>query len=258
MLFSLVPLVALMVAAANLVLPESRREEVVNWTIDTLAGSAGLEASVRRALIQDETTMSVAGLVALVGLIWAAGGMMGAIRRAFVTIWEQAPRETYLHGKLVDLAGLLGAGLAALVAFGLSVVVDAVSEAETSLGAALGIAGADGWLRAATGRAASLLFIFACFCALYRIVPPVVPRWAAIWPGAAVGAVGLKLATTAYGTYLARFGELNVVYGSLGAVLGFLLVVWAGSIAMLFGAEVVAAWPSPDQGTSADRTGRDK
>ena len=242
-LFSLVPLVALMVAAADLVLPEGRREELVDWIIDTLAGSAGLEASVQRALTQGEMTTSIAGLVALVGLIWAAGGMMAAIRRAFATIWEHAPREAYLHGKLVDLAAVLGAGLAALVAFGLSIVVDSVSEAEKGIGTTLGIEGLGGWLIAATARAATLLFIFVGFCALYRVVPPVVPRWAALWPGAAVGAMSFKLATTAYGAYLARFGDLNVVYGSLGAVLGFLLVVWAGSIAMLFGAEVVAGWP---------------
>jgi membrane protein len=62
-------------------------------------------------------------------------------------------------------------------------------------------------------------------------------------PGAAIGAIGFVLATTACGTHLARFGDLSAVYGSLGAVLGFLLVVWAGAIAMLFGAEIVAGWP---------------
>jgi membrane protein len=244
-LFSLVPLVALMVAAADLVLPEGQRAALVDWIIDTLAGSAGLETSVRRALTQGEPTTSIAGLVALVGLLWAAGGMMEAIRRAFATIWEEAPREGFFHGKLVDLAAVLGAGLAALVAFGLSIVVDAVSEVERGIGTSVGLERAAGWLGAATARVATLLFIFVCFCVLYRVVPPVVPRWAALWPGAAVGAVGFKLATTAYGAYLARFDDLNVVYGSLGAVLGFLLVVWVGSIAMLFGAEVVAAWPEP-------------
>jgi membrane protein len=251
-LFSLVPLVALMVAAADLVLPEARRDEVVDWIIETLAGSAGLEASVRRALTQSQMTTSIAGLVALLGLIWAAAGMMGAIRRAFATIWEEAPRDSYLRGKLVDFAAVLGAGLAALVAFVSSIVVDVVSEAEKSIGEKLSIDAAGGWVNAATARVATLLFIFVCFSALYRVVPPVVPRWAALLPGAAVGAAGFKLATTAYGAYLARFGDLNVVYGSLGAVLGFLLVVWAGSIAMLIGAEVVAAWPEP---RSADTHG---
>lgn len=244
-LFSLVPLVALVVAAVDLVLPAGRREEVIDWVIETLSGSTGLEESVRRAVTQGGTTASMAGLVALVGLIWAAGGMMGAIRQAFATIWHEAPREAYLRGKLVDLAFVLGAGVAAILGFGLSIVVDALSEGGTGIGAAIEIEGADTWVGSAAARGATLLFIFVCFCALYRIAPPVVPRWAALWPGAVVGAGSFKLATTAYGAYLARFGDLSVVYGSLGAVLGFLLVVWAGSFAMLFGAEIVAGWPEP-------------
>lgn len=64
-----------------------------------------------------------------------------------------------------------------------------------------------------------------------------------MWPGALVGAIGFELATVAYGEYLARFRDLSVVYGSLGAVLGFLLVVYAGAVALLFGAEIVAALP---------------
>jgi membrane protein len=84
---------------------------------------------------------------------------------------------------------------------------------------------------------------FGCFVALYRVVPSEPPSWDALWPGAAIGAIGFQVATTVYGTYLARFGDLNVIYGSLGAVLGFLLVVWAGAIALLLGAEIAAGWP---------------
>ena len=101
-LFSLVPLAALTVAVVDLVIPEERREEVVEWVIETLSGSTGLEESVRRALAQGTTTASVAGLVALVGLIWAASGMMGAIRRAFRAIWASAAPVSYLRGKTLD------------------------------------------------------------------------------------------------------------------------------------------------------------
>jgi membrane protein len=245
-LFSLVPLVALIVAVVDLVLPAERREEFVDWIIDTLSGSAGLEESVRRAVTQGGTRASMAGVVALAGFIWAASGMAGAIRRAFARIWEDAPREPYLRGKLVDFAVVVGAGLAAILGFCLTLVVDAVYEFGSGLGAALGVESAEGWAGGAVAaRASTFLLIFVCFCALYRVVPPAAPRWEALWPGAAVGAVGFKLATTGYGAYLARFGDLSAVYGSLGVVLGFLLVVWAGSIAMLFGAEIVAGWPEP-------------
>jgi membrane protein len=242
-LFSLVPLAALIVAIVDLVLPGAAREEVVEWVIDTLSGSTGLEESVRRALAPGTTAASGAGLVALGGLIWAASGMMGAIRRAFQTIWGSDAPSSYIRGKIVDFVVVLGAGVVVILAFGLAIVVDVVYEVGSDLGAAVGIAGGGGWLGAAATSAATLGLTFGCFAALYRLVPSSAPRWEAYWPGAAVGAVGFQLATTLYGAYLARFGDLSVVYGSLGAVLGFLLVVWAGSLALLLGAEIVAGWP---------------
>ena len=245
-LFSLVPLAALTVAVVDLVIPEEQREEVVEWVIETLSGSTGLEESVRRALAQGTTTASVAGLVALAGLIWAASGMMGAIRRAFHAIWASATPGSYIRGKILDFAVVFGTGIVVIVAFGLGIVVDAVFDAGSDIGAAFGIESTGGWLAAAATSAATLGLIFASFVGLYRLLPTTAPRWEALWPGAAVGAVGFQLATTGYSFYLSRFGELSVVYGSLGALLGFMLVVWAGAIVMLFGAEIVAGWPEQE------------
>jgi membrane protein len=254
-LFSLVPLIALLVAIVDLVIPETARERVVEWVVGSLSGSTGLEESVQRALNQGPAAASIAGLVALGGLIWAASGMMGAIRRAFQAIWESGPRHSYVRGKIVDLVVVLGTGIAVIVGFGLSIVVDAVYEVGSHIGAAVGVESAGGWLGAAATGAARLGLVFACLAALYRVLPTTAPRWEALWPGAAVGAVGFQLATTVYSAYLARFGDLSVVYGSLGALLGFLLVVWAGAIAMLIGAEIVAGWPDTDDARAHDQVG---
>ena len=241
-LFALVPLAAFTVAVIDLVLPDDRREEVIEWVIDSLSGSTGLEESVRRAVSQGAAAASVAGLVALGTLVWAASGMMGAIRRAFQAIWEDESPRSFVRGKALDLAIVLGTGLVAIVAFGLSILVNAISELATEGGEALGLENVGGWFGTTAAAAASLALVFACLAALYRFVAPSPPPWEALWPGALVGAVGFQLATTVYGAYLARFNDLSVVYGSLGAVLGFLLVVWVGSLAMLVGAEVVAGW----------------
>jgi membrane protein len=243
-LFSLVPLVALFVSIVDLVVPPGRREEVIAWIVDKLSGTGELEDSVRRALTAGETTASVVGVVALVGLIWAASGMMSAIRRAFQTIWDDSAPRSYVRGKFVDIVVVLGTGLVAIVAFGLSIAVKSVVEVGSDVAAALGIESADGLLSATASGAVTLALTFACFLALYRVVPPVPPSWDALWPGAAIGAIGFQVATTVYGTYLGTFGDLNVIYGSLGAVLGFLLVVWAGAIALLLGAEIAASWPA--------------
>jgi membrane protein len=62
-------------------------------------------------------------------------------------------------------------------------------------------------------------------------------------PGAIVAAVGVHLASAGFSIYLDRFGGFDDVYGPLGAVLAFLLLVYVAAIVLLLGACVAAAWP---------------
>jgi membrane protein len=62
-------------------------------------------------------------------------------------------------------------------------------------------------------------------------------------PGAIVAAVGVHLASAGFSIYLDRLGGFNDVFGPLGAILAFLLLVYAAAAILLLGACVVAAWP---------------
>jgi membrane protein len=241
LLFSLVPLVALVVSVVHVFLPAELADRLVEWLVDDLVGSPGLEESVQRAVVGGRATASVAGILAVVGLIWAASSLMSSIRRAFEAIWESAPHRSFVRGKLVDLALVLGTGVFAVAAFGLGIAAQAVAQLGGNLGDALGLTGRGDVLGEVMGLATALMVTFFSLAALYRVVPPVRPPWSAVVRGAVAGTIGFELATVAYGWYLARFGDLSVVYGSFGALLGFLLVVYAGVIAMLAGAELVAA-----------------
>jgi membrane protein len=84
---------------------------------------------------------------------------------------------------------------------------------------------------------------FVVLFVLYRVVPPVRPSRRSVWLPALLATIGFHLATAVYGLYLTRFGDVTAVYGPLGAVLGFLLVVYCGVTVILLGAELVAAWP---------------
>ncbi len=242
LLFSLVPLIALTLSMLDLLLPADLAERLADWLVGDLGGAEHLEDSVGRSLVGGRATASVAGLVALGGLVWAASGLMGSIRIAFRTIWAGAPRRPYVRGKALDLVLALATGIVVVAGFGLSIVTEALAQLGGSLGDALGLTDVGDWLGDAIGIAASLALTFACCVVLYRFVPPVAPPTRALLIGAAAGAIGFEVATVAYGWYLAQFGELSVVYGSLGALLGFLLVVYAGVVAMLVGAELCAGW----------------
>lgn len=239
-LFSLVPLVALVVCVLQLVLPENTRQDVTDWLLGVVPGPKEIDESVERAVSGSALTPSAVGVVALIGLLWGASGMMASIRAAFRVIWESDVRRPYVRGKLLDFSLVLLAGLVVVVAFGATLFVEVVAELGRDVSGLTGV-GSEGRAAALVAQAlASVAVTFGVFAVLYRIVPPAPPTFRALWPGALLGAAAFHLATTAYGFYLARFGDFDAVYGSLGAVLGFLVVVYVGALVLLLGAELVA------------------
>jgi membrane protein len=241
-LFSLVPLTAFFGALAAAILPEHQRTAVANWLVKLAPGTA-LDPSVERALTTSRTTPTIAGLVALLLLLWSASAMMASIRVAFRVIWENDLRRTYVRSKLLDLALVLGVGLLAVASLGTTLIVQILAELGHDLRHVLG-GGTGGSVLVTTLEVLSSgALTFGVLVVLFRTVPPVRPPWRTIWPPALLCAIGFHLATAVYAFYLARYGDVTAVYGPLAAVLGFLLVVYIGVLVILLGAELVAAWP---------------
>jgi membrane protein len=244
-LFSLVPLVSFVAAVADALLPDKQRDAVARWLGSVVPGHA-LDSSVHDALTGSRVAPTIAGLVSLAILLWAASGMMAAVRIAFRVIWENDRRRTFVQSKLLDFLLVLGVGVVAVASLGATLVVQVLAEIGRDLSKTLG-GGADGHIFAAVSEVlTSGAVTYGIFFVLYRYVPPVGPPRRAVWLPALLATVGFHIATAVYGLYLARFGDLTAVYGPLGAVLGFLLVVYCGATVILLGAELVAAWPSGD------------
>jgi membrane protein len=244
-LFSLVPFLALLVSVLELFLPETLQERVSSWLVEAFRLPGDVSDSVERAVGGVGVPASAAGVVALVTLLWSASGMMTSIRSAFGAIWGSAPKRPYLRGKLLDAGLLLGAGVLVVGAFGLGVVVQLVTQTGTEIARELGGGGSGA---AALGRlaelAGSLALALLAFLLLYAVAPPLrVPVRHAL-PGAAVAAVGFHVASAGFSVYLAHIADFDEVYGPLGAVLAFLLLVYVAAAVLLFGASVAAAWPA--------------
>jgi hypothetical protein len=84
---------------------------------------------------------------------------------------------------------------------------------------------------------------FAIFAALYRFVPAVNTTFNEIWPGALFAATAFELAKIGFSFYIRNFGNYNAVYGSLGAVIVFMLFIFIAANVLLMGAEIASEWP---------------
>ena len=239
-LFSLVPFAALLLSILDVVLPPSSREQFVNWLFDEVPGD-DLESSIDRALAGSSASAPIVGLVALALLLWGASGMMASIRIAFRLIWEGDVGPTYVRSKLRDFALVAVAGVLVIGAFALSILVRVVVETGSELSDALGWTGGATAFSSLAEVASSTLVVFAALLALYRFVPPVRTPVALLWPSALAAAIAFELTVYGYAVYATRFASFSTIYGPIGAVLAFLLLVYLLAAIVLLGAETAAA-----------------
>ena len=89
---------------------------------------------------------------------------------------------------------------------------------------------------------ASWLTVFMLFFALYRWVPTTFVRWRAAFWAAMFATISWQIATAGFAWYLTSgFGSYQLVYGSLGAVVAWLFLIYLISMITLFGAHLSAA-----------------
>jgi membrane protein len=239
-LFSLVPFAALILTILDVVLPPTRREQFVNWLFGVFPGT-DLQESIDNTLAASSATAPIVGLVALATLLWAASGMMASIRIAFRVIWDRERGPTYVRSKLRDFALVGLAGALVVTAFALSVIVRIVVETGSDLSDAVGWTEGATVLSTLADVTSSTLVVFAALLALYRFVPPVRAPIALLWPSALAAALAFELTVYGYAIYATRFSSFSTIYGPIGAVLAFLVLVYLLAAIVLLGAETAAA-----------------
>jgi membrane protein len=254
-LFSIAPLAIVLVSIFGLVLQDdSVRHDVVNAIVDALPVSAAGRRHVESAITGIATPASAAGLVSLLVFVWAATGMMAAIRQGLERAMDVIESRPAARGKLVDLALIVGAALLVLATVGLTLLGALVQKASDQVGEIAGIGG--GTLAGALIHAASFVVTVGVVLLLYRFVPARGLRFRDGLVGAVVTALVFRLIALASGYIYVKTTRLSVVYGSLTSALVFLYSMYLYASALLFGAEVAAAWsrPAPAAGGEPLRT----
>ena len=245
-LFSIFPLALLLLAISGLVLAnESLRADLVDNLFDALPLSEGEGREDLESAISGLTTgISVVGLVSIVGLMWSASGMMGALRRALNQAWDTDYKRSFLHGKLLDFGMVLSLGILMSLSVAATIFLQVARRVSDDLSDALGPLGSGATLSLeVVAVLVSLLLSFVTFMVLFKFVPSVKTRFRSIWPGALLAAVLFEGLKNGFAIYLRNFGNYDAVYGSLGTVVAFLFFVYVSANIMLLGAEMAAEWP---------------
>jgi membrane protein len=236
---ALFPSAIVVVAMVGLV---ANGEQAINNILDIFRDLApGSVDSVRGPLTQvvgRHRSASVLLSFGLIGAVWSASGYVGAFTRASNVIYGvREGRPFYLLRPVQLLIALASLVLLAVVVLGLVVsgpVAEAVGNALHAGGTARAL-----W---SFGRWPVLALIAGVLLSLLGWLAPNVRqpklRWLTV--GGVVTLLVWVALSAGFGVYVAHFSSYDVTYGSLGAVVAFLVWLYLSNCAVLLGVEINA------------------
>jgi len=193
-------------------------------------GEERIAAIVREAL----AARGGASALSLLTLLWTGSRVFGALAKALNIAYDYDETYGFFTRLLVEVLMLLSAGGVFVLALASGFLVD------LRWGALRLVPGGRGPLFQLARWMLPALLLLVAFTLFYRLVPRGRPAWRAAASAAGVATLLFLLARPLFLGYLDRFGEYNLVYGSLAVII--VLVLWAYVVALiaLFGGELAA------------------
>jgi membrane protein len=211
--------------------------------LDNLGGFAPgpahkILSNALHGLTESRGGASILFFVGLAGAIWSASGYIGAFIRASNAIWDV--EEGRPITKTVPLRLLITiVMLILLTATAFAVVV--TGPLADKVGKLIGVGGSAVTAWDIAKWPVLVLVVAFMFSILYYAAPNVrQPGFRWVTPGGIVAVIAWIIVSALFGIYVANFGSYNKTYGSLGAVIIFLVWLWLTNIAILLGAELNA------------------
>ncbi len=206
--------------------------------LDTLSGimpGGGMTVirdQLTRLASQGGGSLTIGLVISLLVSLWSANGGVKALFDALNVVYGEEEKRSFLRLNLITLTFTLAMLCFAIVALAAIVAVPVILNALPDfLGTVIS------WAR---WPVMAVLIAVALAC-IYRYGPSRdEPKWRWISWGSVFAAVGWLVFSAAFSFYAANFGTFNQTYGSLGAVIGFMLWMWLSTTVILLGGKLNA------------------
>jgi membrane protein len=234
-LFSLAPLVIIVVAIVGIVFGEDAASGQISAAITDLVGSqaaSAVEEAVRRSRLEE------AGLVPTIlgvgALIFGATTVFAQMQSALNQFWGVKAKParsgiiTFITLRLLSLSMVLIIGFLMLTSFVVSVGITAVIEHAREW------VPIPGFAVVLVDLAVSLGITTLLFGMLFKVLPDVKIRWADVWRGAFITALLFAIGKYCISLYLTHVAPAST-YGAAGSLVLILLWVYYSSLILFFG-----------------------
>lgn len=237
-LFSLFPLLLLMISIGSLWVSSNA---AIDQVIEFIGNIFKIPTDVLEIALEElVSTSGITGLIALVGVAWAATGVFTSLARNIGRAWPEANRVSVIQGRLIAVIMIVVIALSqflwVIITTIASLIVTIDLPIETDLD------NIRSWLSNLTINAISFSLLFFAFAGLYRWVPKTKVRWREALLGAAFATLASLIASRVYIWYLnSGLTSDRAIYGSLGTTLGVIVFFYLNSWIVLFGAHLSSA-----------------
>jgi membrane protein len=190
---------------------------------------------VKRIASQGQGTLGAAFLGTLAFSLWGANSGTKAIFDALNIIYKEQEKRSFIQLTIRSLIFTIGTVALVLLALAGIIAVPLIFK----------LVGVPDWSGAALLSIARwpllyLVILFALAC-LYRYGPSrAQPQWKWVTWGSAIAGGFWVIGSLLLSWYVGNFGSYNATYGSLGAVIGFMVWMWFSTIIVLVGGEINA------------------
>jgi membrane protein len=233
-LFSIFPLLLVLVSFSSFALDSAEVQQLVQ---DFVEGNLPVVADLVQGNVEQIlAARSTVGIIALVSLLWSASGVFSALYRAVNRAWGNPKSELFWAEKIFGLVVVLLVGLLLVAATLYSTIVSVLQNWIPSF--FVSTAGSWRWLSTLLPP----LVTAVTFIILYRIIPKNGVTWRDVWLGGLVAGLVWEAARRLYAWYLANAATYSLIYGSVGAIIGFLLWAYLSAQILLLGAEFTAQY----------------
>lgn len=226
-LFSLFPITLLSISIASFSLGPLMNQQVILHRLEFIAPALGqLLGQNIDEIVRTRGPMTG---IALVGLVWSASTIFYTLTQTLNDIWGYKHRRPVWKRR--GLAILFVLALVGPALFLASLASSLMANLSTWLpDQSLPLAGGFGFMVA-------ILLDIALFMLLYLLLPHGTSTWSEILPGAITAGLLWEIAKKAFLLFVAIYvSASNLVYGSVSAIIAFLVWAYLSGIIFLFGA----------------------
>jgi membrane protein len=241
-LFSIAPLLLIVIALAGLVFGEQAARGGV---IDELRGLMGDDGARAVESLLASTNRDGNGVWATLGgsvvLLVGATSVFAELQNAMDRIWRVAAEPpasgvwSWLRRRLLSFGMILGIGFLLMVSLLASAALAALSRWWAP------VLGGAGPVTSVFDFVLSACIVTLAFAMIYKWMPRVRLRWHDVWIGAAVTALLFTLGKQLIGTYLGRSGIASG-FGAAASLVAMVLWVYYSAQIFLLGVEFTWIW----------------